>query len=532
MKRIKSKKNDQDEKDESKKIEVIRPELNLEKWSIWQPAQSRSKLSEIIISRKSTQDDGSKASAEVEVTSNSKYGALTTDTQKVYYALVKIWERQGRPRRFFFSLRAIARELKKEWGQNVREAIEKALYQLRFTAFIWRNSYFNSVTKEKMRELRAFTILSDLYITERKEDNYVTLEACYAEFYELIYQNLLNNYSKPLLFDTILQFEDGIAQILYTHLDLILYDKDHYERNTEELFSNDLQLKSDEYKYPSCRKRTLERIIPKFKDKPLSTGYLIELAVKKTKDETDYKLVVDKTGQRVFTDIWEESKKPISNSEIEAPASTLVNEEEFVLYFIKIFGLKRAPLPRELQQAKQLTLDYQLNQKQAFHFVEFSRAEASKTRFLVANFGGIVAFIDSALNDFEGKQAAKKREEAVKNCLFCKGTSGLLIFDLQTKPDPSERYRRNTFSEKCPHSEEKIREIEKRTNSKVSVTWELENEKVENIFNTCPLCRKTGGKIHARKIGSNSLTAEAMTDCLHNQHSNQFWAKERGLEII
>src|SRR5437773_1480127 len=80
--------------------ETIRPELNLEKWpAIWQPAQSRNKLNEIVIERTITQLDKNKLSAKVEVTANSKYGPLTTEDQKIYYALQKLWEETGKPRR-------------------------------------------------------------------------------------------------------------------------------------------------------------------------------------------------------------------------------------------------------------------------------------------------------------------------------------------------------------------------------------------------------------------------------------------------
>src|SRR5512135_807653 len=41
-------------------------------------------------------------------------------------------------------------------------------------------------------------------------------------FHEQILRNLLANHTKPVHFDVVLSFQSEIAQILYTHLDLIL----------------------------------------------------------------------------------------------------------------------------------------------------------------------------------------------------------------------------------------------------------------------------------------------------------------------
>ena len=48
-------------------LEKIRPDLNIEKWTIWQPANSRNAPSVRVFEREITLDDGSKLSAEVEI---------------------------------------------------------------------------------------------------------------------------------------------------------------------------------------------------------------------------------------------------------------------------------------------------------------------------------------------------------------------------------------------------------------------------------------------------------------------------------
>jgi hypothetical protein len=89
--------------------EIIRPELNIEKLaSIWQPAKAKEKLDKVLIERPN--------GAKIEMTANSKYGAPTTETQKVLYALYQISEEQEHPRRIYFSRQRIARILKKNGG--------------------------------------------------------------------------------------------------------------------------------------------------------------------------------------------------------------------------------------------------------------------------------------------------------------------------------------------------------------------------------------------------------------------------------
>jgi hypothetical protein len=100
-------------------VEKIRPDLNLEKWSIWQPSKSKTKPRARIFRREIVLADGRNMSAEVEVGFTQK-GMLTTEDQKTFYALIKIWEDKGKPtEQTFYSSRGLARVLKKGWGTNV-----------------------------------------------------------------------------------------------------------------------------------------------------------------------------------------------------------------------------------------------------------------------------------------------------------------------------------------------------------------------------------------------------------------------------
>ena len=60
----------------------IRPDLNLEKWSLWQPAKSHDKMRSKILRREIELLDGTTMVATVEVGFTQK-GVLTTEDQKV-----------------------------------------------------------------------------------------------------------------------------------------------------------------------------------------------------------------------------------------------------------------------------------------------------------------------------------------------------------------------------------------------------------------------------------------------------------------
>lgn len=300
----------------TKAPEKIRPELNIEKWPIWQPAKSKNPLETRILEREVVLADGNRVKARVEVAPSTK-GALTTEDQKTYYALVKIWEEQGYSGNLtFLSLRRLAKLLHKKWGTNVIESLSESLTRLRITHFIWKNSYYNSVTKETLEELDPnFTLLTDLKIVKRERDGHITKEASYFKFHDAIIRNLLHNYTKPLLLDVVLGFKSEIAQILYIHLDLVLASKNHYKRLLKKLF-DDLGLKGKDYTYPSHRKRILEKALPELQGSQLTTGFISSAIIEKTRDGSDYKAVFQKRHLPLVLEVSE--ALPGASAKVEA----------------------------------------------------------------------------------------------------------------------------------------------------------------------------------------------------------------------
>ena len=424
--------------------ETVRPDRNLEKWAIWEATNSRHKPHTRLIQREIRMPDGSIAVAKVEV-GFSNHGMLTTEDQKTCYALIKHWEELDRPTgEVCFSRQQIARILKKTWGQNVNKSLTASLMRLRFTPFRWERSYYESKSKETVELDDTFTILSELKMARRIKDaspaktpqEPVVRENSWYQFNSRILANLLANYTKPVFLDTILGFRSDVAQILYTHLDLILADKTRYERRTKELFL-DLGIDGSAYRYPSKRAQTLEPALKELEGCPLSTGVLKAITLERTKDGSDYKIVACKSKQAYKPPTKKEAPKPPErrsrqaektsphdNTELafsfdeplkenfaESVASVSSEANEQIRYFHQIFfrsGENIVPSPKELSQAQAHIV--RLGEEKARYLVTFAMREAKKTGFAIQTYGGILQYEGRAVAEFdENKQ---KRVEA------------------------------------------------------------------------------------------------------------------------
>src|SRR5512135_3642986 len=112
--------------------ERIRSELNVEKWSIWLPANARSgPPKERAFEREIELPSGNRVTAKLTVKPTVD-GNPTTKDQRVYYALVKHWEERGRSPDFTpFSLQRLARLLRMPWGQTTIDSLTASLFRLR-----------------------------------------------------------------------------------------------------------------------------------------------------------------------------------------------------------------------------------------------------------------------------------------------------------------------------------------------------------------------------------------------------------------
>ena len=438
-------------------LEKVRPDLNLEKWSIWQPAKSKLKPRERILRRELELANGDKVSAEVEVGYTNK-GALTTEDQKTFYALIKLWEERGRPtEQTYYSLRKIAKALKKRWGTNVIEATSESLMRLRITPIIWKNSYHDSTEKDTVEILDPFNILSDLKIIRRKSDGHITKEFGHFKFNDFILKNIFNNHTKPVLLEVVLSFKSEIAQLLYTHLDLMLARRNTYERKTRELFLDDLGLDGKAYRNVSNRVQKLKPALEELTGVRLSTGFIVSANLEKTADGRDYKIVITKSPQQPLAfiadvDVAEVEAEPAITAErTETPEPTnfvTAQARELVEHFYQRFQNTTHSTSKAINQA--IALIAQHGTELARFIVDFAHGEAAKTNYHPQTFGGILQYVPRAVTEHTNENARRKAKQAVADCTLCDSRGYATFTNEQGSGVMIE----------CPHSLDKIRYLE------------------------------------------------------------------------
>ncbi len=412
---------------ERPKPEKIRVELNIERWpAIWQPAKSKNKPHLRVFERETKLEDGSRIVSRVEISFNH-LGTLSTEEQKMFYALIKHWEDQGRPAaEVFFSDRILARILQKGWGSNVIESLTKSLRKLRTISLEWINSYHDKTqTGVVLRQRHPFTILAQLKIIERAEEGAVNSAKGYFKFDDHILSNLLANYTKPFLIEEFFKIKTDIGLLLYNHLDLILANKQRYERCTKELFE-DLGLKNADYQFMHKRKRALEGPLRELASLRISSGVISRASIEKTSDKKDYKIVVEKSASSKLE--LGEAEIPVSQLIVEQPGQKVVindyrvrdeaalQAEELVHHFHKVFhGVENhSPQSKELGQATALIAKHGL--EQAKHVVDYAFAKARETGFQVQHFGAVLNYVARAVADFDRwRQNEQKAQKAIEH---------------------------------------------------------------------------------------------------------------------
>jgi len=271
---------------------VIRSELNLEKWAIlFATSKFKGKSREVyrhlheakvgVIIGRQKDDQGNV----IEV------GVLRVSDLKVFYGLIRLWELAGRPadEPVRAGFRELARILGKQWGGEEYNQLRLALERLRRIPIDWVGSFYCKETDTLEEYVSQTNILSVLELYRRKRAT--SLQAGFAfKFDDHLLNNLLHNYTKPLNLDVILKFRKELSVLLYCHIDLVLADKDRYERKTGELFE-DLAIAGVKYRYPSARKQNLEPALRELQGVRLSTGILRQAILERTQSGKDYKAV-------------------------------------------------------------------------------------------------------------------------------------------------------------------------------------------------------------------------------------------------
>lgn len=383
--------------------EIVFTELNLEKWSIWEPNSTNQTARARIIERQRTLEDGSHVTARVEI-GFTQHGNLSTRDQRIYYILCKMWDDAGRPQTpVIFSLQKIARLLGEEWGSKARRSIARSLLQLRNIWFNWENSYFDKSSGEHIELLDTFNILSELTLARRTTKLHATNEQCIFQFHREILKNLDANHTTPLFLNTVLSFKSEIAQMLYPRLDLLMADKNHYERRTKELFE-ELGLEAETYRHRSARKRVLAKALAELQGVPLTTGYIVSATIEPTKDNTDFKIVIQKGVRRKIAAAHAKAILPTTYEATAQPAEQ-ATEAALVGYFHQQFhgAIPKGSLnPKEIAGAARLIQQHGLTKAKAL--IDFAHEEAPKTNYKPASLNGIL--------QYEGRYEAEQAQRA------------------------------------------------------------------------------------------------------------------------
>lgn len=274
---------------------IVRPEINLAKWpQLFAPRQTKGRSrvidrgdSKVIVGR---QIDN--RGDEVEV------GFLIVPDFITLLGLIELWELHdkpvnepvvGRVRPF------ITQVLNRDPSGARYQELERSLKRLVHVPINWVNAFYDSRTGE-LETIKDYTFrfLQDLLITKVRHTKKMELSTFRFHFNTQFVENLLNNSTKPLNLNEILQLNRETAVIAYSFIDLIMAKRNRWERRSLPFLREDLQIRSVRYDRPAHRKKELEAILQDLEGRELTTGILTDARLTKTKDGTDYKIVLQK----------------------------------------------------------------------------------------------------------------------------------------------------------------------------------------------------------------------------------------------
>jgi len=398
----------------SKKIKsIIRSEINIEKYPIFSTSTNKSKSREIV--REYKLPDGNVDTRKVTIgkINDVEVGIFRVFDFKGFCALVKIWEEQGRPTKgnIFFSLHQIAQVLELSWGGKSYKEIKAMLMRLRKIPIDWVNSFYNKENDEIESLVESFNILSDLKIFEKgKKNKQIALALSSFAFDKRLVNNLIRNYSKPLILDNILKFKKEVSILLYRYVDLMLSNKNRFECTTSKLI-NDLDLSQDGYPYPAQRKKLFAPVIKELQGVEISTGFIKRAELVRTKNEKDWKVVFEK----------EKKAEVDKDIEIQAPVTQTKQDVDLAQKLISrgiTDQVARALInnfPESLVDEKISIFDLLMKGKSNL----ISKNPAGWLRRSIEN--DYISPIDLDQNERDIEAEEKKR-----NCKKCKGTGFIL----------------------------------------------------------------------------------------------------------
>jgi len=129
---------------------IIRAELNIEKWPLFTTSSFKGKSKEFTRVVKLANGDIETRKVVIGKINNTEVGVFRIFDFKGFCALIKLWENQGRPadKGVTFSLKDIAEILSLSWGGKTFSEIKAMLMRLRKIPIDWTNSFYNREKKQ------------------------------------------------------------------------------------------------------------------------------------------------------------------------------------------------------------------------------------------------------------------------------------------------------------------------------------------------------------------------------------------------
>jgi len=384
--------------------ELVRAELNLCKLlSIWDTSKTKRKSK--IIEQKIILPNGDVETKRITIgrIEKNEAGIFTIKKHfKTLLALIRLYEKAGKPDgKVNFGVHQLAEELNLKWGSTTYKYLKEALEGLRAIPIKLENAFYNKKTGETEEFIDYFTWLEELRLYGKLKDRQPNFSISSFTFNKYIRQNILDNYTKPLFFKTIIDFKSDISILLYNHLDLIMADKSYYERNLKNLIEIDFKL-DGVYEYSAHRKILFKKPLKELKGVKLSTGILADIKLEKTKDGKDYKIVCRKKAP-VLTE--KQIEVPQNSTE---PLQTASNLVKYFHSYTDPNTENYTPSSKEIKQAETLIAEH--GEEKTKHIIEFAVKKAKETNFDMQWFGAVLNYTSKAIGKME-QNAGHIREE-------------------------------------------------------------------------------------------------------------------------
>ncbi len=427
-----------DRSQELNQLRIVSRELNFDFGQFFYPQERRKIFETRYLQTQITDEHGNRQGISAIINPHARLGILTTFDERVFYALIEIWQEQNRVDICRFSEREIARRINVQWGRQSAKAIRDSLTRLSGVSIEWNGSFYDSTKDELIEIHNPFSILNHLEITSTKNKHFKDKRAEFG-FNRRVIKNLNSNYSRPVRFDVILSFHYPLAQALYILTEPKLYGTKQYHRKTKGLVE-DLGLIGKSYQRRAIRVQEFGKLQKELIGKPTSFGEVIEkYEINPGKD--DALLLITRSGAgRIKGKKAEVSKakrsessqkphKPRQDEEKTQPRVTPTSTSkkplkakyealEVLNYFDEVFGLAGDADKQHSKNvvSKAETFIKRDGLEKAKFLIDFARREAPKTGYSPRTFNGIIQYRSDALKEWKVKErlCERQKQEAQK----------------------------------------------------------------------------------------------------------------------